>query len=107
MQVSTIYNLFCAVHTLHNQRRVHCDLQPIHFGWFNEQQQWKVVGLATWAHVGAARNPTMCYAAPEVQSLHSLVQALTIALLQSMECMQSTVAVAVGAALSRHALQMS
>lgn len=73
LQVSTIYNLLCAVHTLHNQRKVHCDLQPIHFGWFNEQQQWKLLGLATWTHVGAARNPGMCYtlryAAPEVHSI--------------------------------------
>ena len=76
LQVSTLYHLFCAVHAMHNQRMAHCDLQPVHFGWFNEQQQWKLLGLATWTHVGSARNSNMCYtlrySAPEVGSNSTL-----------------------------------
>ena len=70
LQVSTLYNILCAVHSLHIHRVVHCDLQPVQFGWFNEQQQWKLLGLATWSHTGSARSGNMCYslryAAPEV-----------------------------------------
>lgn len=70
LQVSTLYNILGAVHSLHIHRVVHCDLQPIQFGWFNEQQQWKLLGLATWSHTGSARSGNMCYtlryAAPEV-----------------------------------------
>ncbi len=70
LQVSTLYNVLGAVHSLHIHRVVHCDLQPIQFGWFNEQQQWKLLGLATWSHTGSARSGNMCYtlryAAPEV-----------------------------------------
>ncbi len=73
MQVSTLYNILCAVHSLHIHRVVHCDLQPVQFGWFNEQQHWKLLGLATWSHTGSARSSTMCYslryAAPEVRLL--------------------------------------
>ncbi|DBB08757.1 TPA: hypothetical protein ACH3X3_008192 [Trebouxia sp. C0006] len=69
-KVSTLYNVLGAVHSLHIHRVVHCDLQPIQFGWFNEQQQWKLLGLATWSHTGSARSGNMCYtlryAAPEV-----------------------------------------
>lgn len=72
LQVSTLYNILCAVHSLHIHRVVHCDLQPVQFGWFNEQQQWKLLGLATWSHTGSARSGNMCYtlryAAPEVTS---------------------------------------
>ena len=70
LQVSTLYNILSAVHSLHIHRVVHCDLQPVQFGWFNEQQQWKLLGLATWSHTGSARSGNMCYtlryAAPEV-----------------------------------------
>lgn len=70
MQVSTLYNLLCAVHSLHVHRVVHCDLHPIQFGWFNESQQWKLLGVAAWAHTGSARSSNMTYtlryAAPEV-----------------------------------------
>jgi hypothetical protein len=70
LQVSTLYNILCAVHSLHIHRVVHCDLQPVQFGWFNEQQQWKLLGLATWSHTGSARSGNMSYtlryAAPEV-----------------------------------------
>ena len=70
LQVSTLYNILCAVHSLHIHRVVHYDLQPVQFGWFNEQQQWKLLGLATWSHTGSARSGNMCYtlryAAPEV-----------------------------------------
>ena len=70
LQVSTLYNVLGAVHSLHIHRVVHCDLQPIQFGWFNEQQQWKLLGLATWSHTGSARSGNMSYtlryAAPEV-----------------------------------------
>ncbi|DBA83586.1 TPA: hypothetical protein ACH3X1_006158 [Trebouxia sp. C0004] len=69
-KVSTLYNILCAVHSLHIHRVVHCDLQPVQFGWFNEHQQWKLLGLATWSHTGSARSGNMCYtlryAAPEV-----------------------------------------
>ena len=70
VQVSTLYNLLCAVHSLHVHRVVHCDLQPIQFGWFNESQQWKLLGVSAWAHTGSARSSNMTYtlryAAPEV-----------------------------------------
>ncbi|KAL3138737.1 hypothetical protein ABBQ32_005584 [Trebouxia sp. C0010 RCD-2024] len=69
-KVSTLYNLLCAVHSLHVHRVVHCDLHPIQFGWFNESQQWKLLGVAAWAHTGSARSSNMTYtlryAAPEV-----------------------------------------
>lgn len=71
VQVSTLYNILCAVHSLHVHRVVHCDLQPIQFGWFNESQQWKLLGLSSWAHTGSARSSNMTYtlryAAPEVR----------------------------------------
>lgn len=77
MQVSTLYNMLSAVHSLHVHRVVHCDLQPVQFGWFNKQQQWKLLGLATWSHTGSTRSPNMCYtlryAAPEVSPLFQLV----------------------------------
>ena len=70
MQVSTLYNILCAVHSLHVHRVVHCDLHPIQFGWFNESQQWKLLGVSSWAHTGSARSSNMTYtlryAAPEV-----------------------------------------
>ena len=70
VQVSTLYNLLCAVHTLHVHRVVHCDLQPIQFGWFNDSQQWGLLGVSSWAHTGSARSTNMTYtlryAPPEV-----------------------------------------
>ena len=76
LQVSTLYNILCAVHSLHVHRVVHCDLQPIQFGWFNEAQQWKLLGVSSWAHTGSARSSnvtyTLRYAAPEVCPLPAL-----------------------------------
>lgn len=70
MQVSSLYNILCAVHSLHVHRVVHCDLHPIQFGWFNEAQQWKLLAVSSWAHTGSARSSnityTLRYAAPEV-----------------------------------------
>lgn len=69
-KVSTLFNILHAVHSLHIHRVVHCDLHPVQFGWFNEEQQWKLLTLATWSHTGSARSANMCYtlryAAPEV-----------------------------------------